>query len=818
MVMLAIRNVTLEMSLKPFREPSEESIETVCRELFRQWDALCRHADMVSVMLWAGDGTEILEYRGDMAERFEWAKWLGRPNRREEPNPNDPDGISPHSRPYLYMENPPELTYGWLKNLIAKIKQVGREITGKPIRVGETFDPGPEFVVSAFKYKRHTEVCMADTMGRASFACCYARLHADTERYAGFPEGIPEGTPFGAFLGRQCRHFLSDMGFDYLWLSNGFGFGLETWGVKGAVFDGERFTGERSAAIRAENLAFWDLFRSECPDLPVETRGTNLSTGMDLASDAVPLRDIYAGGYHIEPPPNSPWAALNGDFGLELVGWMSHIAEIPGATFPFRFYIHDPWWLNSPWLDRYGREPHDIYLPLAVARIDATGAARTPTAIQFLSVDDSYGHLPEQVPNEVIPHILAGVHDAPDAAGPLLWVYPFDEYHEWTFGEPRRIEEVFFGDWFMRGAVNNGLPLNTVISTRNLVAATTAKEQAFAESALVSPVPQAASDWERALLAHLQTGGRLLLYGPVERASDLLLQALNLKRTAPLAGRFELSLAVTEDLMQETSFPTALEHPALLSGGGMCAVPTDAADAHTRVLARAVQGGEERIAALARGLPEWNGGALAWVRGTVSCAVPTEAGHLLESFDPRERFPAELLVRYALQSFGIEIITERDTPAQKPPLTCIARHANGFFFSGYTPDTTTALRLRFPQGAPLMLGMETRLVDGRARYTMPKAWHRECRVFVEQLENARMSCREVCSEMVGISRRMAVTGLRDATVRFYHEPGTESRVKMLLNYSHPYVSGDVVPYEIRRDGMGFYLEARHITGELLISW
>ena len=31
--------------------------------------------------------------------------------------------------------------------------------------------------------------------------------------------------------------------------------------------------------------------------------------------------------------PNSPWAALNGDFGLELIGWMSHIAELPGDPF-----------------------------------------------------------------------------------------------------------------------------------------------------------------------------------------------------------------------------------------------------------------------------------------------------------------------------------------------------------------------------------------------------------------------------------------------------------------------------------------------------
>ena len=78
-------------------------------------------------------------------------------------------------------------------------------------------------------------------MGEKSFVCCYTKLHADSVHYAGFPDGIPEGMPFGTFFGRQCQHFLTDMGFDYLWLSNGFGFGMETWSTTGAVFDGKDF-------------------------------------------------------------------------------------------------------------------------------------------------------------------------------------------------------------------------------------------------------------------------------------------------------------------------------------------------------------------------------------------------------------------------------------------------------------------------------------------------------------------------------------------------------------------------------------------------
>jgi len=44
----------------------DAGIEATARELFRQWDALTRHADMISVLLWTADGSEILDYRGDM--------------------------------------------------------------------------------------------------------------------------------------------------------------------------------------------------------------------------------------------------------------------------------------------------------------------------------------------------------------------------------------------------------------------------------------------------------------------------------------------------------------------------------------------------------------------------------------------------------------------------------------------------------------------------------------------------------------------------------------------------------------------------------
>ena len=412
---MKLKNVTLEMSLKPFREMRAEAIREVCREIYRQWLPLTRHADGVSVMLWTADGSEILDYRGRAEDEIEWARYIGYPNAKLEPVKGKPVEKNLHSQAVYYVDNPPTITYGGLATIVRLLKEVGRESTGKPIRVGATFDPGGEFAKSPFKYKRHNEICLGGTMGKGTFVCCYATLNADTDRYAGFPGGIPQGTPLGTFLGRQCRHFLKDLGFDYIWFSNGFGFGLETWKTTGPLFDGTKFLPERAREVRGKILEFWRLFRAECPDVPIETRGTNLLTGSDLASNGTPLRDIYAGGFNMTPPPNSPWAALNGDFGLEMVGYMSRIAELPpDKAFPFRYYIHDPWWLNSPWLDRYGREPHDIYLPLAIGRLNAEGRVENPGSVALLTVDNSFGQMPEQVPNEVIPHLLAALDHAPD--------------------------------------------------------------------------------------------------------------------------------------------------------------------------------------------------------------------------------------------------------------------------------------------------------------------------------------------------------------------------------------------------------------------
>lgn len=810
------KNITLEMSLKPFKKNEPAYIRGVCREVFTQWAALLRHADQVSIMMWTADGSEILDYNGDPKQRLEWSMYLGNPNSGR-PVGSDPDAqLSIHDRAFLYMEKPPDYTMGDLKFIVQCLKEEGHKITGKPIRVGATFDPGPEFAKSDFKYKKHPEICMAATMGHKSFVCCYAVLNKDDTKYAGFPEGIPEGTPFGTFFGRQSQHFLTDIGFDYIWLSNGLGFGLETWSSTGAIFTGKDFNREKLFETREKILAFWKLFRKECPGFRIETRGTNLSTGIDLAKDGVDLREIYKGGFNILPPPNSPWAALDGDFGLELTGYLSRMSELPDEDYVFRYYTHDPWWINSPWLDRYGREPHDIYLPMACARINRDGDVTLPSHLNILTIDNSFGNMPTQVPDEVTPRILEGRYDAPDAPGPLVWVYPFDEYHDWAYKQQERLSEIFSGDWVIRQAINGGFPLNTVVSTTGFLASLDKKPGLYRRSILVTTVPEEGSKVETALMRFVQNGGKLMIYGPITHAGKAFLDFLNLQKDEPLDGEFEITSLLPGDALTKVQFPSKISHVSLVNGGGVESIVKNKNDSSTKTLVTMKQGDHNRDVLVSRSMQEWNGGKVVYFRATNSNRYT--GGRLLTPDNYEKFFNGPVLMRHALVEFGYTFLHTKARPTDKSPVTCVARNSNGFFFSGYVPDTTVKQRFRFPQGAPLLLGYETVLEDQCSTYYLPRGWHRECRIFVTQPTDGKVAFNELHSNEKNVVRRLEISGLEKATVLFY--PGNEAsedNLRVYLNSGYPWLKGKI-PFEKGPAEFGSCYQVTNITGRLCIAW
>lgn len=831
------RDVQLEMSLKPFWDSSAATRDAVCRELFEQWFPLCRHAESISIMLWIGDGSEILEYQGDKSAVMEWARYHGSANhiwappgaaapskpveKKEVPkkkagadhagvnvggetDDRDPEGRGVHKRSYLYRPEPPVFTYQWLADFVAALKRIGHEVTGKKILVGETFDIGPEFAVSKFKYEWHREICGGGALFGAKFIRCDAKLKGDTRNYVGFPKGIPDGTSVGTFLGRQSKHFCAEFGFDFMWFSNGFGFALEPWALTGALFDGKEFKTAAARETADGIMKFWGDFRAECPHIPVRTRGTNLTTGIDLGSDASPIGEIFRKAGPVDAPVNSPWAALDGDVGLELAGWMSHIAQLPHPGYRFRYYIHDPWWINSPYLDRYQRQPFDLYLPLSVSRLRGDGSVEPPSDLSMLTVDDSHGNIPVVVPIEATAHLLHAREFMPDAPSPVVWVYPFTEYHDLVTGDKPDPSLPFFGDWFVRGLISHGVPVNTVVNSEDIRELLAKKTSVLAGSVLVAPVLPERYGLTEALVKYAQAGGRVLFYGPLDE-SPVLRDFLGVKIAAPLEGDF-------------ASGDKILRHLPFLSAGSWKEIFTNES---TETIS-AAQKGEKRAVATFKKLNK--GGTIAWTRGSLATAefdpenpAPIK-GPRLSELDPAKFITTEEISRNLLANLGLTIDWAKGVSTSASPMVTIHRHKNTFVFSGAQPHTSVDLHLGTKMGAPLFPAHQNRVKDGTTIYAGPPSWHHVCRAFVVEKGESMIGCRIVPAIQHGYSDRLLITGLRDATVRFFPVPGSEKKLEILREPAFPYFVGDFIKPVFEDTPEGRMVTITNISGDVIFSW
>lgn len=231
-------------------------------------------------------------------------------------------------------------------------------------------------------------------------------------------------------------------------------------------------------------------------------------------------------------PVNSPMAAIDFNTGLAIASWMSHIAELPGRDYAFRYYIHDPWFLNSPWLDRYGRNPWDLYPVMTVSRMNGAGEVEPPSRLALLTCDDSYGGMPEQVPDEVIPHVIEAFSSTPDRSGPLLWVYPFAEY-----SRMRDLPRTFNEDMFIAAAIQDGLPLNTVISTGNFRRVAAKHPEKLTGTIPVVPVTALLEeDIAELLFSFAGRGNFILVYGSGAGIPERLAERIGFRRAAPQRG------------------------------------------------------------------------------------------------------------------------------------------------------------------------------------------------------------------------------------------------------------------------------------------
>ena len=794
MEIIMFKNITLEVSLKPFKKTDSEYIKKTVREIFADWRPLIADREIISIMFWTADGSEILDYKGNLDDEFEWCRYIGNANRpfADETIPAD---TSIHDVKRYYTENPPKMTYRILKEIIAAFKSEGKKLyPNSKITVGETFDIGPEFAVSDFKYKRHNEVCegtISELDGHA-FLNSYGILKGDDYPYAGFPNGIPDNTPFGAFLGRQTQHLFDDIGFDYLWLSNGVGFAPNPWSGTGAVYDGKEFHTENLEEVKEKIFGFWKCFRKECPEYPVENRGTNYSAGIDYASDAVCLYDIYKANFNILPPPNSPWAALDDDYGLELMGHLTRNAEIPGSDYMFRYYIHDPWWVNSPWYDRYNSRPHDIYLPMSLSRIDEKGNTCPANTFNILSIDNTFGNMPKNCVNETIPHILKAEKDASDEPAPIVWVYPFREYT--TAKEEYKLKEMMSDDWFICQAINDGFPLSSIVSCDNFKKH---DKSVYSKSVIVTPVPE---EEESALLDYAENGGRVIFYGAVDHASEKFLNMFKIKLTGGHDSELEYDGNHFPDIHEDGIYPNTLKVCEFMSNGYINTI----AEGDNNIKA-----GSFDISA------EYKNSV--WYRATNGGELREDGRHV-NPYDGGSFAKGETLFRSALAKLGYDIKFKKPHGSTAAPTIMINRSNNAHIFSVYSPSTTVETALKFPLGAPILDAGETVLKNGCSTYNFSKAEHRECRMFVEQNDGI-IGVREVAPVSFKYRRRIKVSGLKNATVRFFGESYCAENIKAVLNsccdawYDADSFDGGIV----RSEENGTYFEARGVSGTMVFS-
>jgi len=787
------KTISLELTLKPYcTDLSDAGFRRKTIELFHPWERLWRNGEKIKVMLWTSDGSELLEYDGKMETPFEYACWVGSPNsplRRATQETPDREVAINHRPGYRFMKEPPVWRYGDLKRLVACIKAALKEEYGNEPEVGTTFDPGGEFAVSHFKYGDHRPELLGQTPGATTMVCCYRNLHADTRSRAAYPNGIPEGEPFGCFLGKQAGVFLRDMGFDFIWFSNGFGFGMETWGATGATFDGEKFFPEKAELTRERILKFWRDFRAGCPEkYAIETRGTNLTTGIDLASDGSPLREIYEDVPNLLPPPNSPWAALDANYGLELAGMMTHSAELPpGKGFPFRFYTHDPWWINSPWIDRYDHLPNDIYLPLAVSRINAEGEVECAEQLNFLTIDDVFGNSPEIVPREVIPALLHAAETAPDQLPPVIWLYPFDEMHDRIFaGEA--FEEVNFTDWQIINAINSGFPVSGVVSTRAFLKA---PAERFAGRVLV--IPTMVSEEVQRKLNELD-GSKQLFYGPAHgKAVEKL---LSLEPAVPLSVDAELPGY------------GRIRHLPVTSGGTCDRVLR--ADAPAEVLLMSLFAEGERPMLVKYGKDRL------WLRGCSSFGTPYK--RLPNLFDEANFYRAEKLFVKALAYFDWHIGFLREEPFSATPYQMLHWHDNALMMNCFSKDTTVRLQLRFPDGAPLFRRRDLLLRDGKGIYPAERCASLEARFFIsgpDAVIRMRRRPGRMHSDQFGMT---VLNGLNHHRVVFRPPVESGARIVFRENAEKKFTlySPSQFPYREEYDDFGKKYILEDVSGELAV--
>ena len=72
------RQVNLEVSMKVFKQNDKDYIYHVVNKIYDHWVPLLKGRAAISVLFWVSDGSNILDYTGNLDEEIEWDYFMGR--------------------------------------------------------------------------------------------------------------------------------------------------------------------------------------------------------------------------------------------------------------------------------------------------------------------------------------------------------------------------------------------------------------------------------------------------------------------------------------------------------------------------------------------------------------------------------------------------------------------------------------------------------------------------------------------------------------------------------------------------------------------
>ncbi|HBC89418.1 MAG TPA: hypothetical protein DCZ94_20965 [Lentisphaeria bacterium] len=804
-----MKKINFEVSLKPFTDLSHDGIMNTCARIYSNWEILMERFEEIGILLWVGDGNEILEWSGNLNDELSWGKTIGfcNYNLHEVYDP-EVTGYG-MQKAVQYKDRIPTLHYRDLKNIIGCLRKTFSIRSGKRIYIGATIDPGPEFALANFKLVRHPECLVSKELRKRFpvpmlFMTHQAVLEGDDFRYAAFPKGLPQDTSMGKFLGMQLKEAFKDLGYDYVWFSNGFGFSHSPWCSRGEVFDGRSF--DRSEADRQlkKHARFWADFRKAFPDCRIEVRGTNYSVGMDISTDATSHRLVKEKGKIATLPPNLP--NLSEAVGLEMSVFMSRNCKSGDGKFLFRYYLNDPWFMSNPWYDRYCRDPYDIFCPLTISRVNADGKVSVPDSFSILTIDTERGELIKDEAAEVTGYFVRAFNEMPDEPAPVILVYPYDEYHDILEKKTGSLSTPFAHDWYLTQAITGGMPLNTVMSTDTFVKLK--RDRRLPDASYVMPVPE--KDWafSKNVCEFARNGGKVLLYGSLKNASAELLEMLEIKIGREIEGDFKVEKLDGIDISLESKKDVhPLRHRSIVSGGGLAEISKGA-----NVLISVSLKGEKRAYAVSCSNKAWKNGRIAWIRGTASFEPVSKSAN--PQFDNSSKFQTPgSWMRIMLSELGWTISNIRPDGNEREAYVFIKRFDNAFYFAGHKPDAAVRFKIGTPHGAPVFSETET-VIDreGCSLDTFGKTFYNEVRLFV-RMKSGKIKAKESPCQ-IGFKRQTGYHGFKNADIRIF--PGKSAiGTRELAVFSKFWEQEKVKPKYNQKEKC---FEIRNYTGDLHVTW